>query len=292
MCQVIWGKPLLFSASMWINTLLILEWLYRLWHVHAGFKQHKGLFTHSGHRSHPWEVCKNSSLSPNCVTCVRVFAAEGKIAEREREQYLWHNTHPPLPPPAPTHTYKQHAHTAVVAARWPNSSVHMDKKHTQTSGGLDAAEFLSVWAMPRRAPLWCADWNSRALQSVWNRPSVHETVMDTTAIKTKTAATKGQTDNKPFQIFRLFESPCACEAVVPTAVARRPSIFIATLHQRGYSWSCDWDNVAPDVALLINLIKPSNSFPTGSCAIQTCTNVPVKAQGMTTRTWQKKLTSM
>lgn len=34
-----------------------------------------------------------------------------------------------------------------------------------------------------------------------NRPSVHETAMDTTAIKTKTATTKGQTDNKPFQIF-------------------------------------------------------------------------------------------
>lgn len=133
-----------------------------------------------------------------------VSAAEGKSGAKE---IICYTVPPHLSARSHTHTNSMCTHWCGL---WPNSSVHVDKKHTQTSGGLDAAEFLSMWAMPRRAPLWCAAGAVRTLQSIWNRPSVHETVMDTMAIKTKTAATKSQTDNKPFQIFRLFESPCAC----------------------------------------------------------------------------------
>lgn len=48
---------------------------------------------------------------------------------------------------------------------------------------------------------------ARALRSIWNRPSVHETVMDTTAIKTKTATTKGTDWQQAFSDFPLFEAP-------------------------------------------------------------------------------------
>lgn len=58
--------------------------------------------------------------------------------------------------------------------------------------------------------------------------------MDTTAIKTKTAATKGKTDNKPFQIFHCLRAvvltggsgshSCAeeAEASAPRGVAVGP----------------------------------------------------------------------
>lgn len=57
--------------------------------------------------------------------------------------------------------------------------------------------------------------------------------MDTVAIKTKTAATKGQTDNKPFHIFRCLRALVLVKAVVPTAAPRRPRHPHCSLHKKG-----------------------------------------------------------
>lgn len=67
---------------------------------------------------------------------------------------------------------------------------------------IDAAEFLSMWAITRKAPPKPHP-DTRCSPSETG-PSVHETAMDTVAITTKTPTTKRQTDKKA----------CVREAVV------------------------------------------------------------------------------
>lgn len=106
-----------------------------------------------------------------------------KMALRERAVSVTQPACPPL------HIYKQHPRTTAPAAA------------AQRGHGMKTLS--DVWRPGRHRIHQCVGYSeenpyydtqpeaARALRSIWNRPSVHETVMDTTAIKTKTATTKG-----------------------------------------------------------------------------------------------------
>lgn len=127
------------------------------------------------------------------MTSVRECAAECKNdPEREKE------TPPCLPACSHMH-YKQHAQSHCCCCC--TLSVKQRGHGIKTSS--------DVWR-PRRCRIpqrvgYSEEQRGHCSPSE-NRPSVHEAVMDTTAIKTKTATTKGQTDNKPFQIFRCLRA--------------------------------------------------------------------------------------
>ena len=120
--------------------------------------------------------------------------------------------------------------------------------------------------------------------------------MDTTAIKTKTATTKGQTDNKPFQTFQCLGALVLAKAVVPTAVTER-ALGICTYSS---AFCGTGKRVTCNPAIMWHLHKViSDGCHTaadfkgmqrdllgreGSVVIQTRTSwgsVPVKVQGMT-----------
>lgn len=62
-------------------------------------------------------------------------------------------------PPTLLAPHKRHAHTAVVGARRLNSST--DKNTLRRLEARDAAEFLSVWAIPRLASIMMCSRDQR-----------------------------------------------------------------------------------------------------------------------------------
>lgn len=109
---------------------------------------------------------------------------------------------------------------------------------------------------------------ARALESIWNRHSVHEPIVDTRAIKTKTATTKGHSDNKPFQSFHCLYSwsrgshSCAGEGRGIRSDAARYTKRVTADPATGIMWPLHIQGGAQDVApLLITWSeRPTKSF--------------------------------
>lgn len=167
-------------------------------------------------------MCKKWSLVVDFFksdVCEKAYS-RGQLSQRDRS--VCDTTQHPPPCRRCTHSNSMHALLLLLHAGAEHQHGHGRKTHSciwrprrrripQRVGYSEESPYYDV--QPGAA---------RALQSIWNRPSVHETVVDTTAIKTKTTTTKGQTDNKPFQIFHCLRAVVPVKQWFPQLCSRRP----------------------------------------------------------------------
>ena len=147
--------------------------------------------------------------------------------EREREQYLWHCTTTPHPAHTRslslthaqttcTHTHT-HTHTQLVLlhAAWTQDKNTLRRLEAET------LQNSSACGLFRGEPpvLMCSEGTAVHLTQAlcsWDRHGYHH------GNKNKNSNNKRPDRQQAFSdFFPLFESPCAHEAVVPTAVSRR-----------------------------------------------------------------------
>lgn len=163
--------------------------------------------------------------------------AEGKKTPRESSIC----DTPQHPSTLPTLTHIQTACTHYCfCCTLSTSRVDTEKKHRLRRPKAEMLRNSSVRGLFRGEPRsWCAAGSSegtavhlkQALFS-WDRHGYHGN-------KKKNINNKRPDRQQAFSDFPLFESPCACEAVVPTAVPRRLRLLhgdAAPKNRRGYSW--------------------------------------------------------
>lgn len=166
----------------------------------------------------------------------------------QRDRSICDTAQQPLPCRPCTHSNSVHTLLLLLYAGWTsawtwekNILMHLVAETPPNSSacGLFRGESL----------LWCAAGSSegttvhlkQALCS-WDCCGYHGN-------KNKNNDDKRPDRQQAFSDFPLSESHSACEAVVPTAVpeeAKASAQQRCSLHQKGYSRPCNWDNVAPE----------------------------------------------